>query len=196
MHFSRESRLCERVCPSVGWSVRRSVGLSVRPSVRDIFVKIAENGVMQDGDASYFLYTTLSDASTINIAEKLLNIAEKLLDIAKKSLNVVQYFHTFSLKQGRIHDIRCVLILHYAIFSDFYKSVTDARTNGRTDTPSYRDARTHLTSLVTKCQMRPHLSSAPTAPPPPPPRRPPSPPHLLLIPHHHQLNPIHLSGQK
>ena len=56
------------------------------------------------------------------------------------------------MKQGRIHDIRCVLILHYAIFSDFYKSVTDGptdgptdgRTDGRTDTPSYRDARTHL----------------------------------------------------
>ena len=35
-------------------------------------------------------------------------------------------------KQGRIHDIRCVLILHYAIFSDFYKSVTDGRTDGHT----------------------------------------------------------------
>ena len=47
-------------------------------------------------------------------------------------------------KQGRIHDIRCVPILHYAIFSDFYKSVTDGPTDRRTDTPSYRDARTHL----------------------------------------------------
>ena len=34
-------------------SVRPSVSLSVRPSVRNAFVKIAENGVMQDGDASY-----------------------------------------------------------------------------------------------------------------------------------------------
>ena len=44
------------------------------------------------------------------------------------------------------------LVLHYAIFSDFYESVTDGpmdgptdrRTDGPTDTPSYRDARTHL----------------------------------------------------
>ena len=59
-------------------------------------------------------------------------------------------------EQGRIRDIRCVPVLHYAIFSGFYKSVTDGptdqrtdqrtdgRTDGRTDTPSYRDARTHL----------------------------------------------------
>ena len=44
---------------SVRWSIRRSVGRSVRPSVRDAFVKIAENGVMQDGDASYVVYTAL-----------------------------------------------------------------------------------------------------------------------------------------
>ena len=35
--------------------VRRSVG----PSVRNAFVKIAENGVMQDVDASYVVYTAL-----------------------------------------------------------------------------------------------------------------------------------------
>ena len=59
-------------------------------------------------------------------------------------------------KQGRIHDIRCIPILHYAIFSDFYKSVTDRRpnrltdgpTDRRTDTPSYRDARTHLKRAI------------------------------------------------
>ena len=48
-------------------------------------------------------------------------------------------------KQGSIHNIRFVLILHYAIFCNFYKSVTDGPTdgwtNGQTDTPSYRDAR-------------------------------------------------------
>ena len=32
---------------------------SVRPLVRNAFVKIAENGVMQDGDASYVVYTCL-----------------------------------------------------------------------------------------------------------------------------------------
>ena len=56
------------------------------------------------------------------------------------------------LKQGHIHDTRCIPILHFAIFSDFYKSVTDGWTDGwtnrrtdqRTDTHSYRDARTHL----------------------------------------------------
>ena len=36
-------------------------------------------------------------------------------------------------KQGRIHDIRCVPILHYAIFRDFYKSITDQPTDQRTD---------------------------------------------------------------
>ena len=36
-----------------------SVRPSVRPSVRDALVKIAENGVMQDGDASYVVYTAL-----------------------------------------------------------------------------------------------------------------------------------------
>ena len=49
------SHLYKRVCPSVGRSVRRSV----RPSVRDAFVKIAENGLMQDEDASYVVYTAL-----------------------------------------------------------------------------------------------------------------------------------------
>ena len=47
-------------------------------------------------------------------------------------------------KQGRIHDIRCVPFLHYAVFSDFYKR--ERQTDGPTDrrTPSYRDARMHL----------------------------------------------------
>ena len=40
-------------------SVRPSVRRSVRRSVRNAFVKIAENGVMQDGDASYVVYTAL-----------------------------------------------------------------------------------------------------------------------------------------
>ena len=39
--------------------VRPSVRPLVRPSVGNAFVKIAENGVMQDGDASYVVYTTL-----------------------------------------------------------------------------------------------------------------------------------------
>ena len=33
--------------------------MSVRPLVRNAFVKIAENGVMQDGDASYVVYMAL-----------------------------------------------------------------------------------------------------------------------------------------
>ena len=40
-------------------TIRGCVGPSVRPSVRNAFVKIAENGVMQDGDASYVVYTAL-----------------------------------------------------------------------------------------------------------------------------------------
>ena len=40
-------------------SIRGSVRPSVRRSVRDAFVKIAENGMMQDGDASYVVYTAL-----------------------------------------------------------------------------------------------------------------------------------------
>ena len=50
------SHLYKRVCPSVSRSVRRSV--------RNAFVKIAENGLMQDGDASYVVYTALLDASS------------------------------------------------------------------------------------------------------------------------------------
>ena len=45
------SHLYKRVCPSVR--------PSVVPSVCDAFAKIAENGVMQDGDASYVVYTAL-----------------------------------------------------------------------------------------------------------------------------------------
>ena len=38
-----------------------------------------------------------------------------------------------SYKQGPIYDIRCVLVLHFAIFSDFHDSITDQPTAGRTD---------------------------------------------------------------
>ena len=44
---------------SVRWSIGPSVGPLVGPSVHNAFVKIAENGVMQDGDASYVVYTAL-----------------------------------------------------------------------------------------------------------------------------------------
>ena len=51
------------VGPSVGTSVRRSVGRSIGPSVgplvRNAFVKIAENGVMQDKGASRAVYPAL-----------------------------------------------------------------------------------------------------------------------------------------
>ena len=57
--ISRDSRLYKRVCPSVGRSVRPSVRRSVRPSVRNAFVKIAENGVMQDEGASRAVYPAL-----------------------------------------------------------------------------------------------------------------------------------------
>ena len=46
-----QATLYKRVCPSV----HRSIG----PLVRYAFVKIAENGVMQNGDASYVVYTAL-----------------------------------------------------------------------------------------------------------------------------------------
>ena len=44
---------------SVGPSVRRSVGPSVGPSVRNTFVKIAENGVMQDGELGTHLMSCI-----------------------------------------------------------------------------------------------------------------------------------------
>ena len=47
MFLDAFSHLYKRVCPSV------------HPSVCDAFVKIAENGIMQDGDASYAVYTAL-----------------------------------------------------------------------------------------------------------------------------------------
>ena len=34
-------------------------GVSVRRLARDAFVKIIQNGVMQDGDAAYVVYTVL-----------------------------------------------------------------------------------------------------------------------------------------
>ena len=40
-----------------------SVGPSVGPSVRNAFVKIAKNGVMQDEDVSYVVYTALFSTS-------------------------------------------------------------------------------------------------------------------------------------
>ena len=44
---------------------RISIRGCVRPLVRrNAFVKIAENGVMQDEDASYVVYTALLDASS------------------------------------------------------------------------------------------------------------------------------------
>ena len=54
-------RISIRGCvrPSVRASVGRSVHPSVHPSVRNAFVKIAENGVMQDEEASDVVYTAL-----------------------------------------------------------------------------------------------------------------------------------------
>ena len=39
--------------------VRPSIRPLVRPLVHNAFVKIAENGIMQDGDESYVVYTAL-----------------------------------------------------------------------------------------------------------------------------------------
>ena len=47
--------------------VRRSVGRSVGRSVRNAFVKIAENGVMQDEGASRSVYPPLSELTCKNI---------------------------------------------------------------------------------------------------------------------------------
>ena len=43
----------------------KSVCTSVRPLVRNAFVKIAQNGIMQDEDASYVVYTALLVACTL-----------------------------------------------------------------------------------------------------------------------------------
>merc|ERR1712228_199687 len=53
------SHLYKRVCPSIRPSVGPPVRPSVRPSVRNAFVKIAENGVMQDEGASRAVYPAL-----------------------------------------------------------------------------------------------------------------------------------------
>ena len=58
---------------SVRRSVRPSVGPSFRRSVRNAFVKIAENGVIQDqdGDVSYVVYTALFlNGAKVNEMEK------------------------------------------------------------------------------------------------------------------------------
>ena len=49
-------------------SIRGCVRPSVRPSVRNAFVKIAENGVMQDGDASYVVYTALFADALLSVS--------------------------------------------------------------------------------------------------------------------------------
>ena len=63
-------------------SVRPSVRPSVGWSVRNAFVKIAENGVMQDEDASYVVYTALLDVSS------------HLYKIAWGSLSLFSVFHS------------------------------------------------------------------------------------------------------
>ena len=57
-----------------------SVRPSVRPSVRNAFVKIAENGVMQDEDASYVVYTALFPSQMLKKQVE----ANKLASIAKR----------------------------------------------------------------------------------------------------------------
>jgi len=69
-------------------------------------------------------------------------------------------------KQGRIHGIRCVLARTASRFGQkrwFCKVSTrvwptdqrmDGRTDRRTDTPSYRDARTHLKRIQNKCSIQ------------------------------------------
>ena len=115
------SHLYKRVCPSVGPSVGPSVRPSVGPSVRDAFVKIAENGLMQDEDASYVVYTALFFS-----------------------------FWDWP-KQSRIHDSISPVRLgrgSNAQKSTKKKVLTDRRTDRRTDrptdTPSYRVAWTRL----------------------------------------------------
>ena len=61
---------------SIRGCVRPSVRRSVGPLVRDAFVKIAENGVMQDGDASYVVYTALLENFSLTPMSQIL-----LLDI-------------------------------------------------------------------------------------------------------------------
>ena len=63
-----------RLCISIRGCVRPSVRRSVGPSVLNAFVKIAENGVMQDGDASYVVYTALLGYQ--NLTQQLLTTAE------------------------------------------------------------------------------------------------------------------------
>ena len=51
------------------------------------------------------------------------------------------------------------LYIKLSISCIFYKSVTDRRTDGPTDPPSYRDARTHLKRINTVCV---HITVLPT----------------------------------
>ena len=48
-------------------SIRGCVRPSVHRSVRDAFVKIAKNGMMQDGDASYVVYTALFNLNLMTV---------------------------------------------------------------------------------------------------------------------------------
>ena len=67
------------------------------------------------------------------------------------SLEIIPYFVLMEAnKPGRV--IRCVSQAEIVVFGDFSFMLTDGHTDGRTDTrtygrtdrPSYRDARTHL----------------------------------------------------
>ena len=52
-------------------------------------------------------------------------------------------------KQGLIHDIRCIPVLHYAIFSDFHGPV-DGWTNGHTLLQRFEDASKNIKKFITR----------------------------------------------
>ena len=58
---------------SIRGCVRPLVRPSVAPSVRNAFIKIAENGVMQDEDASYVVYTALLQLKFIHFTRYIQN---------------------------------------------------------------------------------------------------------------------------
>ena len=73
-------RISVRGCvrPSVRPLVRPFVRPSVGRSVRNAFVKIAENGVMQDGVASHVVYRALCEETRVSLLSSKKNLPARL----------------------------------------------------------------------------------------------------------------------
>ena len=84
------------------------------------------------------------------------------MDVAQAARNGTVLYHHFvagivlclGKKNKPRRSIRCVTLAEIIVLGGFAEMITDTQTAGRTDRPSYRDARTHLTRPDTRHKMR------------------------------------------